>query len=122
MTVPALYAPVVLRHAIWLSGVCSMIWASHSTSLPPMLAFQNRFVSPSCLTRSTPSMNCGNSSNCVHWLYTVLTGASTTIDFSTVFILLFPLSIGFDFVNCRVCARTQNSIRWAHFELGWNLY
>src|SRR5829696_4218352 len=28
-------------------------------------------------------MNCGKSSNCVHWLYAVLTGTLTNTDFST---------------------------------------
>ena len=36
------------------------------------------------LDRSTPSMNCGNVSNCVHWSYAVRTGTSTSIDFDGV--------------------------------------
>ena len=34
-----------------------------------------------CSTVSTPPMNWGNSSNWVHWLYAVLTGTSTVMDF-----------------------------------------
>ena len=33
-----------------------------------------------CATDSTPSMNFGNCSNCVHWSYAVLTGTWTSID------------------------------------------
>src|SRR3954471_22657378 len=31
-------------------------------------------------------MNCGNSSNCVHWLYAVRTSTSTSMDVSSVLI------------------------------------
>ena|SRR5438552_1221525 len=63
-----------------LSGCCSRIFASHSFVLPPTLATQCRRVSSFCSTCSTPSMNSGKSSNCVHWLYVVETGTSTSID------------------------------------------
>lgn len=53
---------------------------------PPMLVFQCVRVVVSCLTWSTPSMNSGNDSNWVHWLYAVLTGTATSIDCSMVFI------------------------------------
>src|SRR5690348_113425 len=40
-------------------------------------------------------MNCGNSSNCVHWLYAVRTGTATSMDFST-FVIGPPLaSLGY---------------------------
>ena len=39
------------------------------------------------VTDSTPSMKLGNSSNCVHWLYTVWSGRSISIDSLTVAIL-----------------------------------
>src|SRR6185436_5228248 len=51
---------------------------------PPISADQCRWVSSVCRTDSTPSMNDGNSSNCVHWLYAVWTGTSTSIDSLTV--------------------------------------
>src|SRR6478609_9343380 len=47
-----------------------------------MDATQCKWVSSSCFTASTPFMNDGNSSNCVHWLYAVETGTSTSTDFS----------------------------------------
>ena len=48
------------------------------------VATQCRRVSSSCWTCSTPSMKSGKSSNCVHWLYAVETGTSTSIDSSIV--------------------------------------
>ena len=49
--------------------------------LPAISATQCRRVQPSG-DRSTPSMNFGNSSNWVHWLYAVETGTSISIDSS----------------------------------------
>src|SRR3954452_24507622 len=57
-----------------------MIFASHSARLPPMLATQCSSVSSSWRTDSTPDMKLGNSSNCVHWLYAVVTGTPTSIE------------------------------------------
>jgi len=42
VTTPLLPTPEVLRHAIRWSGICSVISASHSFSLPATVAFQCR--------------------------------------------------------------------------------
>src|SRR5438552_11562727 len=76
-----------------LSGCCSRIFASHSFVLPPTLATQCRRVSSFCSTCSTPSMNSGKSSNCVHWLYVVETGTSTSIDSVIVRGVVQPLRL-----------------------------
>ena len=60
----------------------TVISESHSTSLPPMCARQCRCRSSTCRPALTPSMKRANSLNCVHWLYTVRTGAAISIDFS----------------------------------------
>src|SRR5215203_339108 len=52
-----------------------------------MPATHSRRSSLSCFTLSTPSINCGKSSNCVHWLYAVLTGTFTNTDFSTFVVM-----------------------------------
>jgi len=65
---PALVAPLVAAQATLRSGTCSRMAASHSLRTPPICATQWVSASPTCSTRSTPPMNCGKSSNCVHWL------------------------------------------------------
>src|SRR5918999_3351218 len=47
-------------------------------------------------------MNCGKSSNCVHWLYAVVTGTSTSIDSSTI-------AIGTSSVAFRPCASSPRA-------------
>jgi len=37
--------------------------------------------------RPAPATGGGSSSNCAHWLYTALTGASTVMDFSTFVVI-----------------------------------
>src|SRR5262245_44220120 len=66
VTTPALVAPVVFFQATRSSGCCSVMTASHSSTLPPILARQWRRCWSSWRTASTPSINRGNSSNCVH--------------------------------------------------------
>src|SRR5689334_23900839 len=67
--------------------------ASHSFCLPPISATQWSFLSFSCVTDFTPSMKRGKSSNCVHWLYTVLIGALTSNDFSIFSMMNPPLLV-----------------------------
>ena len=67
VTTPALSLPSVLRQATRSSGCCSVISASHSWRVPPSSATQCRWRSSSWRISSTPFMNCGNSSNRVHW-------------------------------------------------------
>jgi hypothetical protein len=48
------------------------------------LVIQWFVVSVSWVTDSTPDMKFGKDSNCVHWLYAVLTGTPTSMVASTV--------------------------------------
>jgi len=43
-----------------------------------------------CVIDSTPSMNDGKLSNCVHWSYATRTGTSTSID-SSILLIRLPL-------------------------------
>ena len=78
-----LFAPFTSTacQTIRLSGVCS-ISARHLAALPSTSATQRRRVASICSTASMPSMNFGNSSNCVHSLYAVLTAH---VDFDGLF-------------------------------------
>jgi hypothetical protein len=68
VTTPAcLASPPVLVQATRSSGCCSVISASNSRLTPSMLVTQWVRVSSSCVIRSTPPMNWGKDSNCVHW-------------------------------------------------------
>ncbi len=67
-TAPALVAPEVAAQAIFWSGTCSRMVASHSRCPPPISATQCRVLSPCWRTSLMPPMNWGKSSNCVHWL------------------------------------------------------
>src|SRR5437763_977315 len=96
VTVPALFAPLVLRQAMISSSRCSTISASHSFSRPPTVAFQCSRLSSSCFTVSTPSMKRGNSSNWVHWSYAVRTGTSTSMVFFVVAMSCPPDVVGRD--------------------------
>ena len=84
VTVPALRGLSVLTQAIFRSGVCSVIWARYSRRTPPMSVRNCSEVSSTCSTASTPFMNSGKVSNCVHWLYAVDTGTSTSMLCCTV--------------------------------------
>ena len=68
VTTPAWRGSSTDVHATRSSGCCSVIFASNSRSTPPILVTQWVIVSLVCSIRSTPSMNCGNDSNWVHWL------------------------------------------------------
>ena len=46
----------------------SVTTVSNSRVTPPTFVTQWLWVSSICVIDSTPSMNCGNDSNCVHWL------------------------------------------------------
>ena len=61
------------------SGRCSVMTASNSFVFPATFVTQWVWVSSSWRTSSTPSMNCGNCSNCVHWSYAVRTGTCTSM-------------------------------------------
>src|SRR4029453_4203150 len=78
-TSPLLGFPSIARQAITWSGSCRVISAIPPSRLPPISATQRRRVSSIWATDSTFSMNFGNSSNCVHWLYAVDTGTLTSI-------------------------------------------
>src|SRR3954452_23246170 len=67
--------------------------AYHSRLTPPISATQRSRSSSSCSTCCTPPMNRGNSSNCVHWLYAVLTGTSTEMLFSTLVAIRAPSGV-----------------------------
>ena len=67
VTTPACSGPSSDVQAMRWSGVCSVMTASNSFSLPATFVRQWVWVSPDWRTSSTPSMNCGNCSNCVHW-------------------------------------------------------
>src|SRR5690625_2424708 len=90
---PACSGPESERHATRSSGCCSTIVASNSRSTPPTLTFQCVWVSSSCSTDSTPSMNRGNDSNWVHWLYVSRRGTSTSTDSVMVAIRAAPSSV-----------------------------
>ena len=107
-TMPSLRAPDVLRHEMILSGTCSVISASHSSTLPPTFARQCRRLSSSCWTASMPSMNRGNSSNWVHWSYATRTGTSTSMDFFTVGMSMTPPLLCCGSV---ACWRSPSSLR-----------
>ena len=64
----------------------------------------------SAVTCCTPPMNCGNSSNCVHWLYAVLTGTSTSTDFSTL-VISSPLASAATSSRCRSLSRRSGRRR-----------
>ena len=83
LMMPACDLPSVLRQAIRSSGAWSTISVSNSLWTPPTLVTQWLVVSVSCVTDSTPDMNCGNDSNWVHWLYAVRTGTATSTVSST---------------------------------------
>ena len=99
-TAPAFVAPPTAAQATLRSGTCSRIAASHSRFTPAISATQWTVWSSTCVTCWTPPMNWGNSSNCVHWLYTARTGASTWMDFSTLVVTSAVLSL-------LVCALTS---------------
>jgi hypothetical protein len=103
VTRPRFVAPLVFSHVIVRSGSCSTMRASHSRATPAIDAFQRSRTSSICWTDSTPRMNRGNSSNWVHWLYTVLTGPSTSMRSSTVVMVLLLDGSG------RVAARREGS-------------
>ena len=90
VTAPALVAPSVAAHATFRSGTCSTILAVHCRRTPAISATHSRRSSLSWVTFLTPPMNCGKSSNCVHWLYAVLTGTFTSTDFSTLVVTVSP--------------------------------
>ena len=85
VTTPAcLVSPSTLCQAMRSSGCCSLISVSNSRVVPPILVTQWLRVSLTWVIDSTPPMNSGKVSNCVHWLYATLTGTSTSMDSSTV--------------------------------------
>ena len=84
VTVPALRGLSVLTQAILRSGVCSVIWAKYSRRTPATSTRNRSDVSSICSTESMPFMNSGKVSNCVHWLYAVDTGTSTSMLSSTL--------------------------------------
>src|SRR4051812_8845104 len=98
-TAPAFVAPSVAAQATFSLGTCSRITARHSRLTPPITATHCSVVSSSWRTSATPSMKCGNSSNCVHCAYAVSTGTSTTVDFATL------VAIGPPFVPHVPCPR-----------------
>lgn len=59
---------MIVVHATRSSGICSVISASNSLCTPLTLVTQCVSVSVRCSMRSTPLMNSGKVSNCVHWL------------------------------------------------------
>src|SRR5690606_31240391 len=84
VTTPAWLVPSVDVHAMRSSGCCSVISASNSRVTPAMSVTQCVWVSSTWVMDSTPSMNSGNDSNRVHWLYATRAGTSTSMDCSTV--------------------------------------
>ena len=68
VTTPAWWVPFSVVQATRSSACCSVISASNSRSTPAIFVTQWVLVGPSWSIRSTPSMNRGNDSNCVHWL------------------------------------------------------
>ena len=68
VTTPDWCVPFDVVHATRSSGCCSVISASNSRVTPAMLVTQCVVVGPTCSMRCTPSMNCENVSNWVHWL------------------------------------------------------
>jgi len=55
-------------HAIFSSGICSLISAFHDLVENATLAFHVVVASSFCVTLCTPLVNRPNSWNCVHWL------------------------------------------------------
>src|SRR5918993_4899884 len=95
VTTPAcLASPLVLVHATRSSGCCSVISASNSRFTPSMLVTQWVRLSSSWVIRSTPPMNWGKSSNCVHWSYATRIGTSTSTDSCTLAMAMTLLSLG----------------------------
>src|SRR4029453_4450647 len=92
VTTPACSGPSSAFHATRSSGCCSVIVASNSRTAGPTFVTQCRWRSSSCRTSSTPSMNSGKDSNCVHWLYAVETSTSTST--ASVIVLMCSSSSG----------------------------
>ena len=61
-------APSVAAQATLRSVTCSRIFASHWRFTPAISATQVSWSSRFWVTLVMPLMNCGKSSNCVHWL------------------------------------------------------
>jgi hypothetical protein len=61
-------SPSIVRQAIRSSGCCSVISVSNSRRTPDTFVTQWFRVGVTCVMDSTPAMNCGKVSNCVHWL------------------------------------------------------
>ena len=83
-TCPEVYSLNLKLHAMRWFGFCSVIWAVHFFSSPVFSTRQrSRWSSwsSSCRTSFTPSMNLGNSSNCVHWCRHDWTGNSLQVIF-----------------------------------------
>ncbi len=68
VTTPDWWVPSSVVQATRSSGCCSVTSASNSRVTPAIFVTQCVFVGLIWSIRSTPSMNCGNDSNCVHWL------------------------------------------------------
>ena len=82
-------------------------------------------MSSICWTLSTPSMNSGNSSNCVHWSYAVRTGTLTSIDSSTRDPMRPLLCVGRLSLDASPVVRPRNLVwgRWydRRSPLDWEL-
>ena len=95
VTVPLCWtSPSVLCQAMRSSGRCSTISASNSRWAPPISVTQCVAWLLSCCTATTPDMNAGNVSNCVHWLYAVRTGTRTSTDAATSLMGIGPFRRG----------------------------
>ena len=75
------------------------------------LGLQRKCVSSSCSTLLIPSMNEGNFSNCVHWLYAVLTGTSTSIVSVMLAISLPCFGSGYSWPPQEPRAETDGTVR-----------
>src|SRR3954454_16067042 len=94
VTEPAFVAPSVAAQATFRSGTCSRILACHWRRTPTISATQSSRSSSSWVTLLTPPMNRGNSSNCVHWLYALLTGTFTSTVLVTWVVIVDLLARG----------------------------
>src|SRR3954451_15160030 len=119
VTTPDNPLPASAVHATRSSGCCSVIRAYHSARLPPTSATQCRRSSVTCSTCCTPSMNRGNSSNCVHWLYAVVIGTPTSMASVTFAIAHLPPQARLSTVYPAVRAANPS---WFVRRLPWAAY